>query len=305
MKPPGDLVEMTDQAEYFTKNAGSNEWSYGIGTRGSRSWATIHPGFMSAYANYGLVDFENNGGKLKAAMNSQASKDFHKQWVKMISSSGPANWSGYTWYEVGNDIGAGASAMIFDADILGYFFNGNPENKEAGNFGFHGFTPNPSASAPTPNVWIWVHPGESPLSALRKGSWLKTEEELVERAFSLLKFLKLDHLWDRPAGTLSGGQMKLLEIGRALMTRPKMIVMDEPVAGVAPSLAHDILQKLVELKKEGITVLLIEHRLDIVLGYVDHLYVMFNGRILTEGRGKEGIERVVNDPRVAEIYMGG
>ena len=127
----------------------------GIGTRGSRSWATIHPGFMSAYANYGLVDFENNGGKLKAAMNSQASKDFHKQWVKMISSSGPANWSGYTWYEVGNDIGAGASAMIFDADILGYFFNGNPDNKEAGNFGFHGFTPNPSASAPTPNVWIW------------------------------------------------------------------------------------------------------------------------------------------------------
>lgn len=155
MKPPGDLVEMTDQAEWFTKNAGSNDWSYGIGTRGSRSWATIHPGFMSAYANYGLSDFENNGGKLKAAMNSQASKDFHKQWVKMISSSGPANWSGYTWYEVGNDIGAGASAMIFDADILGYFFNGNPDNKEAGNFGFHGFTPNPSASAPTPNVWIW------------------------------------------------------------------------------------------------------------------------------------------------------
>ena len=86
---------------------------------------------MSAYANYGLVDFDNNGGKLKAAMNSDASKAFHKEWVKMISHSGPKNWSGYTWYEVGNDIGAGASAMIFDADILGYFFNGNPENKEA------------------------------------------------------------------------------------------------------------------------------------------------------------------------------
>ena len=150
-----------------------------------------------------------------------------------------------------------------------------------------------------------VHPGENPLSALRKGMWIKREEELVERAFSILEFLKLDHLWDRPAGTLSGGQMKLLEIGRALMTEPKMIVMDEPVAGVAPSLAHDILQKLVELKEKGITVLLIEHRLDIVLGYVDHLYVMFNGKILTEGRGKDGIEKVVNDPRVAEIYMGG
>jgi len=150
-----------------------------------------------------------------------------------------------------------------------------------------------------------VHPGERPFSALRRGFWIKTEEELAERAFSILKFLKLDHLWDRPAGTMSGGQMKLLEIGRALMTEPKMIVMDEPVAGVAPSLAHDILGKLVELRERGITVLLIEHRLDIVLGYVDHLYVMFNGKILTEGRGKEGIGRVVNDPRVAEIYMGG
>jgi multiple sugar transport system substrate-binding protein len=153
LTPPKDLPEMSDQAKWFTDNP--KDWSYGIGTRGSRSWATIHPGFMSAYANYGLVDFDNNGGKLKAAMNSDASKAFHKEWVKMISHSGPKNWSGYTWYEVGNDIGAGASAMIFDADILGYFFNGNPENKEAGNFGFHGFTPNPAASAPTPNVWIW------------------------------------------------------------------------------------------------------------------------------------------------------
>ncbi|ACJ15646.1 Hypothetical branched-chain amino acid transport ATP-binding protein livG [Thermococcus onnurineus NA1] len=150
-----------------------------------------------------------------------------------------------------------------------------------------------------------VHPGEGVISALRKSQWLETEEEYVERAWELLKFLKLDHLWDRPAGSLSGGQMKLLEIGRALMTEPELIVMDEPVAGVAPSLAHDILQKLVSLKEQGITVLLIEHRLDIVLGYVDHLYVMFNGKVLTEGKGRVGIERVVNDPRVAEIYMGG
>ena len=153
MNPPTSLPEMSDQAQWFSKNP--KEWSYGIGTRGSRSWATIHPGFMSAFANYGLSDFENNGGSLKAAMNSDASKAFHKEWVNMIANAGPSNWSNYTWYEVGNDIGAGASAMIFDADILGYFFNGNPDNREAGNFGFHGFTPNPSASAPTPNVWIW------------------------------------------------------------------------------------------------------------------------------------------------------
>jgi len=68
------------------------------------------------------------------------------------------------------------------------------------------------------------------------------------------------------------------------MTRQKLIVIDESVASVALSLAHDILQKLVGLKEEGITVLLIEHGLDIVPSYVDHLYVMFNGRVLTEGR---------------------
>jgi multiple sugar transport system substrate-binding protein len=127
---------------------------YGIGVRGSRSWATIHPGFLSAYANYGQKDFTVSGGKLKAAMNTKASKDFHELWVKMIQDSGAKNWSTHTWYQVGTDLGAGASAMIFDADILGYFMNGG-DNKEAGNIGYAPFAANPNASAPTPNVWIW------------------------------------------------------------------------------------------------------------------------------------------------------
>ena len=127
---------------------------YGIGVRGSRSWATIHPGFLSGYANYGQKDFTVDGGKLKAAMNTAVSKDFHKMFVKMIQDSGPKNWSTYTWYQVGTDLGAGASATIFDADILGYFMDGG-ENKEAGNLGFHAFAANPEAKAPTPNVWIW------------------------------------------------------------------------------------------------------------------------------------------------------
>ena len=95
-----------------------------------------------------------DGGKLKAAMNTKESKDYHEMWVKMIQDSGPKNWSTYTWYQVGTDLGAGASATIFDADILGYFMDGG-DNKEAGNLGFHAFAANPAAKAPTPNVWIW------------------------------------------------------------------------------------------------------------------------------------------------------
>ena len=71
----------------------------------------------------------------------------------MIQDSGAKNWSTHTWYQVGTDLGAGASAMIFDADILGYFMNGG-DNKEAGNIGYAPFAANPNASAPTPNVWI-------------------------------------------------------------------------------------------------------------------------------------------------------
>ena len=127
---------------------------YGIGVRGSRSWATIHPGYLSAFANYGAPDFAVADGKGKAAMNSAAGKEMTALWVKMIQEAGPKNWATYTWYQVGTDLGAGASAMIYDADILGYFMNGG-DNKERGNLAFSAFTPNPGASAPTPNVWIW------------------------------------------------------------------------------------------------------------------------------------------------------
>jgi multiple sugar transport system substrate-binding protein len=151
VKPPKDLDEMIDVAAKITKDAGG---PYGIGVRGSRSWATIHPGFLSGYSNFGQKDFVMEAGKLKAAMNTKASKEFHEKWVKMIQQSGPKNWSTYTWYQVGTDLGAGASGMIFDADILGYFMNGG-ENKEKGHLGYAAFAANPAAKAPTPNVWIW------------------------------------------------------------------------------------------------------------------------------------------------------
>jgi multiple sugar transport system substrate-binding protein len=151
VEPPKNLEDMVAVSAKLTKDAGG---PYGVGVRGSRSWATIHPGFLSGYSSYGQRDFTVADGKLKAAMNTPESKAYHKLWVQMIQDSGPKNWSTYTWYQVGTDLGAGASAMIFDADILGYFMNGG-DNKEKGNIAYAPFAANPAASAPTPNVWIW------------------------------------------------------------------------------------------------------------------------------------------------------
>jgi branched-chain amino acid transport system ATP-binding protein len=132
------------------------------------------------------------------------------------------------------------------------------------------------------------------------GRWVKNEEELVEKAFSILKILNLEHLWQEQAQNLSGGQLRLLETGRALMAEARLIIMDEPIAGVAPELAHTVLKKLRDLAAHGISFLLVEHRLDIVLDYVDWVYVMSNGRIVAEGRGAE----ILENPEVVEVYLG-
>ncbi|MEM2909981.1 MAG: ABC transporter ATP-binding protein [Nitrososphaerota archaeon] len=146
------------------------------------------------------------------------------------------------------------------------------------------------------------NPGEGFLSSLRRNGWRKFEEEAVERAFELLKFLNLGHLWNQEAEKLSGGQMKLLEVGRALMAGAKLLIMDEPIAGVNPVLAHDIFKTLRKLKDEkNLTVLTIEHRLDIALRYVDYVYVMAAGSMIAFGKPEE----VVSDRRVIDAYLGG
>ncbi len=151
IKLPGNLPEMAETAAKISKDVPG---VYGVGVRGSRSWATIHPGFLSGFTNYGAKDFTNEGGKLRAAMNSPQAKEFTALWVKMIQQGGPKNWSTYTWYQVGQDLGNGASAMIFDADILGYFQD-NAASKVHGQLAFDAFSANPKATDPTPNVWIW------------------------------------------------------------------------------------------------------------------------------------------------------
>jgi branched-chain amino acid transport system ATP-binding protein len=143
------------------------------------------------------------------------------------------------------------------------------------------------------------NPGEKIISGLRR-NWMKKEEELAEKAFRYLDFLNLDHLWNTESYKLSGGQLKLLEVGRALMRDAKVIVMDEPIAGVNPALAHSILERLRNLKNMDVSLLVVEHRLDIVLKYVDYVYVMADGKIIAEGDGKN----ILSNPEVVEVYLG-
>lgn len=144
------------------------------------------------------------------------------------------------------------------------------------------------------------NPGESILRAPLRRTWKEYEEETIEKAFRILELLKLDHMWDRYSYELSGGQMKLLEIGRALMSDARMIMMDEPVSGINPVLAHEICSRILELRdKLNLTFFIIEHRLEIALKYVEYVYVLDRGSLLTEGKPEE----VMENPKVIEAYL--
>ena len=146
------------------------------------------------------------------------------------------------------------------------------------------------------------HPGESFARSLLKRSWNRVEKETAEHAFKTLEFVGLYEVWDRPAESLSGGQMKLLEIARALVGDAKVVLLDEPISGVNPTLAHGIFERLVTLRDQlGITFFIIEHRLDIALRYVDTVVAMAFGKVLATGKP----ETVMADPRLIEAYLGG
>ena len=145
------------------------------------------------------------------------------------------------------------------------------------------------------------HPGENIFHALRTAKWHKTEKETIEKAFDVLCLLALDHLWDKPSAELSGGQLKLLELGRALMTGTNTILMDEPVGSINPVLAHTIFKHLVNIRdKLGMAIIIVEHRLDLAIQYADYCYCLAQGQICCEGPPTH----VVNDPTVIEVYTG-
>jgi branched-chain amino acid transport system ATP-binding protein len=145
------------------------------------------------------------------------------------------------------------------------------------------------------------NPGESFLRSILRQTWSKAERESTERAMRILKLLGLDKVWNKQAITLSGGQMKLLEIGRVLMSGSKLILLDEPISGVNPTLAHEIFSRILKLRDElGVTFLIVEHRLDIALSYVDTVTAMAFGKVVATGKP----ELVMSDAKVIEAYLG-
>jgi branched-chain amino acid transport system ATP-binding protein len=127
------------------------------------------------------------------------------------------------------------------------------------------------------------------------------ETELRERAWETLEFFELDHLANEYAKNLSGGQRKLLEMARVLMLEPAMVMLDEPLAGVNPTLSQQLLQRIHDLRSEGYTFLLVEHDMDVVMNHCDPVIVMHQGRKLFEGSPEE----VQQDERVLDAYLGG
>jgi ABC-type branched-subunit amino acid transport system ATPase component len=122
----------------------------------------------------------------------------------------------------------------------------------------------------------------------------------LDRVWRTLEFFELDHLWNEYAGNLSGGQRKLLEMSRVLMTDPQVVLLDEPLAGVNPSLENRLLDHLHELADSGYTFLIVEHDMDVIMEHCERVIVMHQGRVLAEGPPAD----IRDNEAVVDAYLG-
>ena len=143
--------------------------------------------------------------------------------------------------------------------------------------------------------------GESFRHALLRQNWRDSEHRMHKSAGGITESLSLDKKQDNLGYDLSGGQIKLLELGKTMMRKSAIILLDEPIAGINPVLSHEIFSKITSIcRMEKTTFLIIEHRLDIALQYADHVFVMDKGRIIAD----DAPDRILDNPQVRESYIG-
>jgi len=146
-------------------------------------------------------------------------------------------------------------------------------------------------------------PGEKLFNNLiQRRACKERESEIFEQAQELLEEFNLAKLQDEYAGTLSGGQRKLLELARALMTQPRLLMLDEPMAGINPTLGARLLEHMERLRTEdGVTFLFVEHDMEVVMNHSERVIVMAEGKVIAEGRPEE----IRSNQQVIDAYLGG
>jgi multiple sugar transport system substrate-binding protein len=149
---PADTWENFQQLAVDLTDRSNNQ--YGVAYRGSKSWATIHPGFMTQYARMGCVDYTAEGGELQAAMNSPEAVAFTQQWADLAREAGPTSWTTYEYPDCTRDLGDGTAMMVYDADSATYPKNKPGASKAAGQLAWHPGPAGPDGSYAT-NLWTW------------------------------------------------------------------------------------------------------------------------------------------------------
>ena len=137
-------------------------------------------------------------------------------------------------------------------------------------------------------------------SLIRLPSQKTTEKNIKEKSFEIMKELNIDHMANSYAREMSGGQKKLLELGRSIINNPSVLLLDEPLAGVNPKLAEEILQIIVNLAEKGISILMVEHNIEAVMKISERVIVLAEGKVIADSTP----ENIRSDEKVIEAYLG-